>query len=217
MTVQYSAAVRNSIAEAVEVACNGQAVSAGTGAGGSITGAAAQPKLRLLTGAAPANPAAAQTGTLLAEITLPANWMADAAAGVKALTGTWQANAVAAGTVGYYRVVDNAGTTCHEQGTCGQQVQLNTNAVTAANGNVLNFAATTGVVVGMNASGTGIPAGAVVAAVSGTTVTLSHTSTAGVANGATIAFTYDITVDNPVLANGQQVTVTAKTITAPNA
>ena len=42
------------------------------------------------TGAPPANCAAPDTGTLLCEIALPADWMAASAAGVKAKSGTWQ-------------------------------------------------------------------------------------------------------------------------------
>ena len=49
------------------------------------------------TGAPPANCAAPDTGTLLCEIALPADWMAASAAGVKAKSGTWQGIGVAAG------------------------------------------------------------------------------------------------------------------------
>jgi hypothetical protein len=217
MGIQLSTSVRNSMLEAYEVGANGQAVSAGTGTGGSVTGTAAQPKLRIISGSMPATPATAQSGTQIGEATLPADWAAAASSGSKALSGTWQFTAAASATAGYYRIYDNAGTNCHEQGTCGQQVALTTNALTSANGNVLNFAATTGVVVGMNVSGTGVPAGATVVAVGGTTVTLSHTSTAGVANAASITFTYDMTLDNAVINSGQTVTITSKTLTAPNA
>ena len=217
MTIQLSTSVRNSMLEAYECGVNGQAVAAGTGSGGSITGTAAAPRLRILTGSAPANPAAAETGSLLVQINLPADWAAAASAGAKALAGTWQASATGTGTAGYYRIVDNAGTTCHEQGLVGQQVQLTTNALTAANGNVLNFAATTGVVVGMNVSGTGVPTGTTVVAVGGTTVTLSMTSTAGVANTTAITFTQDLTLDNVSINSGQTVTITSKSLTAPNA
>ncbi len=217
MTIQLDAATRNSMLEAYEASVNGQAVAAGTGAGGSITGTAAQPKLRLISGAMPANTATAQSGTQIGEATLPADWAAAAAAGAKALSGSWQFSAAASAVAGYYRIVDNAGTTCKEQGTCGQQVVLSTNALTAANGNVLNFAATTGVVVGMNVAGTGVPAGTTVSAVGGATVTLSSTSAAGVANAASITFTYDMTLDNATINSGQTVTITSKSLTAPNA
>ena len=152
MALQFSTAVRNAILEAIEVTMNGQTLAGGTGAGGSITGTAAAPKLRIYTGAAPANPAAAATGTLLVDMTLPTDWTAAASGGVKALSGTWQTTASAAGTAGYYRIVDNAGTTCHEQGT-----------VTATGGGG------------------------------------------------------DLTLDNTSIASGQTVTITSKTLTAPNA
>ena len=101
MALQYSVAVNNARLDAVETA----------------TGATA--KLRIYTGAAPANCAAAATGTLLVDMTLPADWMAAASSGSKAKAGTWSGTGVAAGTAGYFRIVDNAGTTAHIQGTCG--------------------------------------------------------------------------------------------------
>jgi hypothetical protein len=200
MGYQISTAVRNARLDTVE----------------STIGASAQLKVR--TGAPPANCAAADTGTVLATMTLPADWMAAAAAGSKALSGTWQdASADATGTAGHFRVYDSAGTTCHIQGTAGQNVVLTTSALTAANGNVLTFAATTGVVAGMNVSGTGVVAGSTVAAVTGTTVTLSMTSTAGVASGASITFSYDMSLDNASIAAGQSVTVASFTLTDSNA
>ena len=71
---------------------------------------------------------------------------------------------------------------------------LATNAATAAGSNILNFAATTGVVVGMTISDTTaptvIPAGATVTAVTPTTVTMSAAATgAGVGIGNSIVFT----------------------------
>ena len=99
MTVQFSVAVRNGWLDNTE------------------TTVGASPKLQTRTGAQPANCAAAATGTLLAEITCPADWMAAASAGTKVLAGSWTVAAVAAGTAAHYRIVDNAGTTCHEQGS----------------------------------------------------------------------------------------------------
>lgn len=75
------------------------------------------PILELRTGAAPTNCAAASTGTLIASMTLPSNWMADASGRTKALAGTWQdPSANAAGTIAHYRIFDSGGTTCHVQG-----------------------------------------------------------------------------------------------------
>jgi hypothetical protein len=96
-------------------------------------------------------------------------------------------------------------------------VVLTTNALTAANGNVLNFAATTGVVVGMQVSGTGILADTQVVAVTGTTVTISRTSTAGVANATAITFAPDMVLDNASINATQSVTVNTFSLTAQNA
>lgn len=101
MAIQYSTSVRNAQLDAVE----------------STAGATA--KLRILTGSAPADCATAESGSLLIEITLPADWMAAAASGAKSKSGTWSGSATGTGTAGYFRIVDNAGTTCHMQGTCG--------------------------------------------------------------------------------------------------
>ena len=114
-TVQLSVETRNNIAEAIELSINGQTLSAGTGSGASVTGAAAPPKCQIWSGALPANTAAAPTGTKIAEITCPADWAAAAASGAKGLAGTWTVTAVAAGNPGYYRMVDSTGK-CHEQG-----------------------------------------------------------------------------------------------------
>jgi len=179
------------------------------------------PLLRVYNGTAPADADAALSGnTLLADGTLPSDWLAAASGKSKSKTGTWTLtgqSGAGAGTAGtFYRIYNNAGSTCHQQGTFGAQVQIATNNTTAANGNVLNFAATTGVVVGMNASGTGVPTGARVVAVGGTTVTLSHTSTAGVGNGVTITFAPDMVVDNNNIANAQSLTVNSYSRTAGN-
>lgn len=77
------------------------------------------PLLRILTGAPPATPATAQSGTLLAEISLPSDWMAAASAGSKAMNGVWSGSAVANGTAGYFRILNSAGTVVHIQGTAG--------------------------------------------------------------------------------------------------
>ena len=78
--------------------------------------------LRIYDGTAPANVGTALSGnTLLAEGTLPADWMAPSASGVKAKTGTWTLTGqtgAGAGTAGtFYRLYDSGGSTCHEQGT----------------------------------------------------------------------------------------------------
>lgn len=100
MALQYSVAVRNAGLDARETAIGASAI------------------LEIRTGAAPANCAAADSGTLLASCSLPADWMAAAAAGAKAMSGSWaDAAANAAGTAGHFRVKDNGGTVCGMQGT----------------------------------------------------------------------------------------------------
>jgi len=77
----------------------------------------ATPVLKIFTGSMPANCAAANTGTNLVNMTLPADAMSAASAGAKAKTGTWQVNAAATGTPGYFRIYSSDGTTCRMQGT----------------------------------------------------------------------------------------------------
>lgn len=74
--------------------------------------------LKVFSGAPPATCATADSGTVLATITLPSDWMAAASAGVKAKSGTWQdASADNNGTAGHFRIYASDGTTCHMQGT----------------------------------------------------------------------------------------------------
>jgi hypothetical protein len=100
MAVQLSVAVRNARLDAVETNIGTSAV------------------LRIRSGAPPATCATADSGTLLAEMSLPSDWMAAAASGSKALSGTWQdLSANAAGTAGHFRIYDSGGTVCGIQGT----------------------------------------------------------------------------------------------------
>lgn len=99
MAVQWSTAVRNARLDAWETAI-------GTAA-----------KLQIYSGSAPANCATAASGTKLVEWTLASDWAAAASGGAKSMNLPSAVNAVAGGTAGYYRIVDSAGTTCHEQGT----------------------------------------------------------------------------------------------------
>lgn len=103
MALQYSTTVNNARLDAVETAIG------------------ASPKLRFYTGSMPANTAAARTGTLLVEMTLPADWMNPSASASKAKLGTWAGTAIAgaSATPGYACIMDSAGTTCHLQGTSG--------------------------------------------------------------------------------------------------
>lgn len=98
MPFQFDVASRNAALDAIE------------------TTIGAAPTLEIRTGAAPANCAAADTGSVLATLTLPTDWLAAAASGQKTLSGTWQdASADANGTAGHFRI--KSGATCRIQGS----------------------------------------------------------------------------------------------------
>lgn len=103
MSVQQSVTVRNAKLDAVETAVG-------------VT-----PVLRFFSGAQPANCAAANSGTELANGSLPSDWMAAASGGTKAKSGTWTITGIAGAStgtdIGHYRIYAVDGTTCHEQGS----------------------------------------------------------------------------------------------------
>lgn len=100
MAVQLSVAARNARLDAIETNIGTSAV------------------LRIRSGAPPATCATADSGTVLATLSLPVDWMAAASSGSKALSGTWQdLSADAAGTAGHFRIYDSGGTVCGIQGT----------------------------------------------------------------------------------------------------
>jgi hypothetical protein len=119
MAAQYSVAVRNATLDVIESTIGTSAV------------------LRILSGSVPATTATAQSGTLLAEMTLPSDWMAAASGGTKALAGTWNdASANATGTAGYFRILDSTGTTVGIQGTItatggGGDITLDSTSITS--------------------------------------------------------------------------------------
>lgn len=77
-------------------------------------------RLKCYSGSAPANVTDAATGTLLADATLPADYLTAASAGVKSKSGTWNDPAAdATGTVGYARIYKSDNTTCVAQFTVG--------------------------------------------------------------------------------------------------
>ncbi|MFZ4533942.1 MAG: hypothetical protein ACOYOJ_19290 [Alsobacter sp.] len=135
MALQVSVAVQNGMLDAVEVAVGPSAV------------------MKIRTGPPPATCATADSGSVLATLNLPADWMANAASAVKSLSGTWQdTSADAAGTAGHWRIYASDGTTCHLQGTVtatggggdltldtvtinsGQVVSISSFSISAANG-----------------------------------------------------------------------------------
>ena len=100
MTLQYSVAVRNARLDAVESTIS------------------TTPVLKIRTGSVPATCATADSGTVLATLTLPSDFMAAAASGTKAKSGTWEdTSADATGTAAHWRLYASDGTTCHAQGT----------------------------------------------------------------------------------------------------
>jgi hypothetical protein len=100
MSLQFSTSVRNARLDVIE----------------STIGISAVLKIR--TGAAPADCATADSGTVLATVNLPSDWMAAASSGSKAMSGTWEdTSADATGTAAHFRLYASDGTTCHAQGT----------------------------------------------------------------------------------------------------
>lgn len=115
MALQYSTAVRNGILDSIE------------------TTISTTPTLEIRTGSMPSDCAAADTGTVLATLTLPSDWMAAASSASKTKSGTWQdLTADASGTIGHFRV--KQGSTCHIQGTAGTSGDLVTDAATTTAG-----------------------------------------------------------------------------------
>lgn len=133
MGVQYSVRLNNYRLDGIEVVIG------------------ASPNLFVRTGAQPANCAAADSGTLLVTIPLPADWMADASSATKAKSGTWSAAASggSASTPGHVRIREGGSPdTCHLQAdaaigsgsvnfdgtiTAGQTVTVSTFTITAGN------------------------------------------------------------------------------------
>lgn len=100
MALQLSVSVRNAQLDAIESTIGTSAI------------------LKIRTGAPPASCATADSGTVLATLSLPSDWMAAASGGSKAKSGTWEdTSADAAGTAGHWRLYASDGTTCHAQGT----------------------------------------------------------------------------------------------------
>lgn len=96
----------------------------------------ASPTLEVFTGAQPANCAAADAGTLLVSMTLPADWRTAAASGSSSKNGTWQGTAGATGTGAHFRI--KQGGTCHVQGSVGMgSGDLSLDNTSIANGQVV--------------------------------------------------------------------------------
>jgi hypothetical protein len=100
MAIKISNAVKDARLDAIETAIGTSAV------------------LKIRTGTPPTNIGDADSGTVLATLTLPSDWMAAASGGSKAKAGTWEdASADAQGAAGHFRIYASNGTTQHIQGT----------------------------------------------------------------------------------------------------
>jgi hypothetical protein len=101
MPVQLSGSVRSARAAAIE------------------SGIGASAKLKIFSGAQPANCAAADPSGLLCTIDLPSDYLAAGAAGVVSKNGTWSGTGSGAGNAASWRIYATDGTTCHMQGSAG--------------------------------------------------------------------------------------------------
>ena len=133
MAVKFSVAVRNARLDALETAIGTSAV------------------LKIRSGAAPTNITDADSGTILATLSLPSDWMANAASGSKSKSGTWQdTSADNTGTAAHFRLYASAGTTQHMQGSItatgggGDMTVDNTSFVTGQSFTVTAFTLTDG-------------------------------------------------------------------------
>ncbi len=120
MAFQYSVAIRNAQLDVLETTIGTSAI------------------MKIRSGAPPADVATADSGTVLATLSLPSDWLAAASAGAKAKSGTWQdTSADASGTAAHFRIYASDGTTCGMQGTVtvtggGGDLTLDSVSVTAA-------------------------------------------------------------------------------------
>lgn len=100
MAFQFSTTARNAALDAIETAIGASAI------------------LKIRSGSAPANCGTADSGTVLATLNLPSDWLAAASSGSKSKSGTWEdTSADATGTAGHFRIYASDGTTVHMQGT----------------------------------------------------------------------------------------------------
>lgn len=99
MAIQLSTTVRNARLDQIE------------------TTIGVTPFLDIRTGAQPANCASADSGTELEHLALPSDWLAAAASGSKAKSGTWSGTVDATGTAAHFRIKESTDTTCHIQGS----------------------------------------------------------------------------------------------------
>lgn len=133
MAVKLSVTVRNARLDAFESAIGTSAV------------------LKIRSGSAPTNISDADSGTVLATLNLPSDWMAAASSGSKAKSGTWQdSSADNTGTAAHFRLYASDGTTQHMQGTVtvtgggGDMTVDNVSFATGQNFTITSFSLTDG-------------------------------------------------------------------------
>jgi hypothetical protein len=103
MAMQFGVATRNARLDQIETVL-------GTGA-----------VMTIRTGAQPANCAAANAGTVLATVPLPADWLQAAANGQKLINnGPWQDLTADAGGLAAHFRIHTSGGVCEQQGSVGQ-------------------------------------------------------------------------------------------------
>lgn len=194
MALGYDVSIRNAQADAI------------------TTRAGASALLRIYDGVRPATGGAVTT--LLAELACNATFAPAAAGGVLTLNAiTQDASANATGTATWFRIVQSNGTTFVLDGSAGADVV--TTVTGSASQDTVTVGSATGIVIGQYVSGTGIATGATVVDIQGTTIHLSIENTGAVSGNGT--FFYDLRLTPAAITTGQQVSVSAFTITMGNA
>lgn len=164
------------------------------------------PTLQLWNGTKPANTAASDTGTKVAQGVLPSDWLANASAGAKSKAGTWSATGLSAAGTGmyahYFRIV------AADSNVDGQGFVAN--AWVASTAYPIGYQVVNGGnVYRATAAGTSAASG-------------GPTGTGGSITDGTVTWAYQgadagpMSIDNPLIANAQAVTVNTVTITAGN-
>jgi hypothetical protein len=98
MAIQFNASGRNAILQAIETEIKGSAV------------------VRFYTGAQPVSAGAADSGTRLATMQLPADYLGTPTSGTSDKSGTWSTTVSAAGVPGHFRMFNSAETVNYVQG-----------------------------------------------------------------------------------------------------
>lgn len=125
MALTYSTAIANAKLDIVESTIGTSAI------------------LKIRTGSPPSTVAGASTGTVLATVSLPSDWMNAASSRTKTKAGTWtDASADATGTAGHFEITASDGTTVGMRGTVGtSSADMIVNTVSFVSGD--SFAITT--------------------------------------------------------------------------